>query len=208
MPITLVSSESVPEDRVYFNIRKEATKEEQRIVYAEVYIPYRIDTDQETMTIEDVEKAAHDFLASGKVFKIDVQHDLKESGCFVVESFIARNGWEPFVENAWVMGVKCTPEIWESVKSGELNGFSFYGSTKKVPARVLVEVSKQVAGVTEKSEKDGPLPTHEHTFIINFNSEGGIVSGKTDVVFEHFHPIVHGTATEEELDHRHRLVLE
>lgn len=208
MPIELVTSDKSKENQLYFSFKKETTKEEQRIVYAEVYIPYRIDTDHETMTKEDVEKAAHNFLASGKVFKIDVQHDLKESGCQVVESFIARAGWEPFIEDAWVMGVKCTPEIWKSVKSGDLNGFSFYGSTKKVPARVLVEVSKQVAGVTEKSEVDGPLPPHEHTFIINFDSEGRIVSGKTDYVFEHFHPIVHGTATEEELDHRHRLVLE
>lgn len=210
MPFTLVEEKETPsEDNLFFKFKKEASNEDLRIVYAEVYIPYRVDTDHETMTKEDVEMAAHNFLASGKVFKIDVQHDLKESGCHVVESFIARAGWEPFIEDAWVMGVKCTPEIWESVKSGDLNGFSFYGSTKKSPLKVLVEVTKQITGSTQKSdENDSPLPPHEHTFIINFANDGSIVSGKTDMVHEHFHVIKHGTATEEEIDHRHRLELE
>ena len=207
MPFELVSTEKLEEsEQLVFEIKKQ--DKEQQIVYAEVYIPYRIDTDHETMTKDDVEVAAHNFLASGKIFKIDIQHDLNESGCQVVESFIARAGWEPFVEDAWVMGVKCTDEVWESVKSGELNGFSFYGVTKKVPARVLVEVTKQMAGVTSKQTSNSPLPEHEHTFIINFDSKGNIVSGKTDIVHEHFHPIVRGTATEEEMDHRHRVELE
>jgi len=204
MALTLVKNK--PEDQLYLEFKAE--DKDKQIVYAEVYIPYRIDTDGETMTKEDVEKAAHNFLASGKVFKIDVQHDLQESGCFVVESFIARKGWEPFIEDSWVMGVKCTDSVWESVKSGELNGFSFYGTTKKTPARVLIEVTKQLAGATEKSSEDGPLPPHEHTYIINFSNDGSIVSGKTDLVLEHFHAITKGTATEEEMDHRHRLVLE
>lgn len=195
------------EDIAYLSIIEKAEEKEQQIVYAEVYVPLRIDTDHETMTPEDVEKAAHEFLASGKINKIDVQHDLIESGCLVVESFIARKGWEPFVEGAWVMGVKCTDEIWKLVKAGELNGFSFYGTSKKVPARVLVEVAKQIAGITELNTED-ILPPHEHTFIINVNNDGQIVSGKTDVVYSHSHPITKGTATDEELDHRHRLVLE
>lgn len=207
MPLRLVENKP-DEEELFLKFKKEAVKEEQQIVYAEVYIPYRIDTDHETMTKEDVEVAAHDFLANGRVFKIDIQHDLVESGCQVVESFIARAGWEPFIEDAWVMGVKCTDEVWESVKSGDLNGFSFYGITKKVPARVLVEVTKQIAGITSKQTKNSPLPDHQHTFLINFDSKGNIVSGKTDVVHEHWHRIAKGTATEEELDHRHRIELE
>jgi len=207
MPFKLVSIEKNDDNNeLVFEIKKQ--NKEQQIVYAEVYIPYRIDTDHETMTKEDVEKAAHTFLADGKVFKIDIQHDLVESGCQVVESFIARKGWEPFIEDAWVMGVRCTDDVWESVKSGDLNGFSFYGVTKKVPARVLVEVTKQAAGVTSKQTSNSPLPDHDHTYIINFDSKGNIVSGKTDIVMEHFHTISKGTATDEEMDHRHRVELE
>jgi hypothetical protein len=159
------------------------------------------------MSAEEVEKAAWEFLSTGKTSKIDIQHDLSESGCQVVESFIARKDWEPWVEGAWVMGVKCTDSIWKAVKSGELNGFSFYGTSKKVPAKVLVEVAKQIAGITELNTEE-ILPPHSHTFVLNLDNTGDIVSGKTDLVMEHSHIIKHGTATEEELDHRHRLVLE
>lgn len=196
------------EDILYISIMEKAGKvEEDQIVYGEVYVPNRVDTDHETMTSEDVEKAAWEFLSTGKTDKIDVQHDLTESGCQVVESFIAREGWEPWVEGSWVMGVKCTDEVWESVKSGDLNGFSFYGTSQKVPAKVLVEVAKQITGITEENTEE-ILPPHEHTFIVNLDNKGNIVSGKTDFVLEHFHPIKHGTATEDELDHRHRMVLE
>ena len=205
----LVNEGYSEEDILYISIMEKAEKiEEDQVVYGEVYIPNRVDTDHETISAKDVEVMAWDFLASGKESKIDIQHDLLESGCNVVESFIARKGWEPWVEGAWVMGVKCTDEVWQSVKSGDLNGFSFYGTTKKTPARVLIEVTKQLAGATEKSSEDGPLPPHEHTYIINFSNDGSIVSGKTDLVLEHFHAITKGTATEEEMDHRHRLVLE
>lgn len=204
----LVRRGFVVEDLFYISLMQKAEKiEEDQVVYGEVYIPNRVDTDHETMSADDVEKMAWEFLASGKISKIDVQHDLLESGCTVVESFIARAGWEPWVEGAWVMGVKCLDDIWKAVKSGDLNGFSFYGTSKKVPARVLVEVAKQIAGITEKNTED-ILPKHEHSYIMNLDNKGNIVSGKTDYVLEHFHTIKHGTATEEELDHRHRLILE
>ena len=195
------------EEQVLISLMRKADREEDQVVFGEVYVPNRVDTDHETMTEDEVEKMAWEFLSTGKINKIDIQHDLLESGCSVVESFIARKGWEPWVEGSWVLGVKCTDDIWKAVKSGELNGFSFYGTSKKVPAKVLVEVAKQIAGITEANTED-ILPPHDHSFIMNLNDKGKIVSGKTDLVLGHFHVIKHGTATEEELDHRHRLVLE
>lgn len=205
--LQLVKKSPQEEPKLILTVDFKKKKEEAQVVYGEVYVPNRVDTDHETMSKEDVEKAAWEFLSTGKTDKIDIQHDLNESGCQVVESFIARDGWEPWVEGAWVMGVKCTDNVWKLVKSGELNGFSFYGTSKKVPAKVLVEVAKQIAGLTEKNTEE-ILPPHEHTFVINLDNKGNIVSGKTDIVMEHSHPIKHGTATEDELDHRHRIVLE
>ncbi len=193
------------EDSVYLSFKAE--NEDAQVVYAEVYAPYHVDTDKETMTKEDVQQMAWDFLSSGKIDKIDVEHSMKESGCIVIESFIALKDWEPFIEGAWVLGVQCPDDVWEDVKKGELNGFSFAGSTEKYPAKVLVEVAKQIAGVTEASTVDS-IPVHEHTFIINMDNEGKIVSGKTDYVQEHFHSIKAGTATGSELNHSHRIVLE
>lgn len=207
LPLRVEDNPSNPPKEVARIKFYKAEDNEDQVVYGEVYIPDRIDTDHETMSKDDVEKMAWKFLAKGKIDKIDIQHDLVESGCEVVESFIARKGWEPWVEGAWVLGVKCTDETWKAVKSGDLNGFSFYGSSKKAPAKVLVEVAKQIAGITEENTED-ILPPHSHTFVVNLDNKGNIVSGKTDLVMEHSHPIKHGTATEEEVDHRHRLVLE
>lgn len=180
---------------------------ELQIVWGEVYVPYRIDTDRETMTPEEIQKMAWEFLSTGKADNIDISHSLEKSGCKVVESFVAREGDPDFIPGAWVLGVWCPDEVWEQVKSGELNGFSFFGSTEKYPATVLIEVVKQIAGITKKSTVD-IIPIHEHAFIINLDNKGVIVSGKTDMVLAHFHPIEKGTATEFELDHNHRFALD
>jgi len=64
--------------------------EEERLVYGEVYSPLHVDTDGEAMTAAEIKKMAHHFLSSGRVNKIDVSHNLEESGAIVIESFLAR----------------------------------------------------------------------------------------------------------------------
>jgi len=181
--------------------------DEKRLVYGEVYAPLHVDTDGEAMTEDDIERTAHAFLASGKVNKVDVQHNCKESGCTVVESFIARkNDPDGFVKGAWVLGVKVTPdELWKEVKAGELNGFSFFGTVVKVPATTQVVTAKKIVGETENST-DGLLPIHYHSIEINF-MDGDLLHGKTGVAQEHSHDVKHATATERSLEHSHRLVL-
>lgn len=182
--------------------------EELQVVYGVVYAPFEVDTDGEAMDAKAVREMAWDFLASGKAQNIDTNHDLVPNGSVVVESFLARKGDPDFPENSWVLGVLCSDQVWKLVKTGELNGFSFYGTSRKHPATVLVEVTKQLTGVTASSTEDSPIPPHDHTFIVNFNNKGQIVSGRTDFVQGHSHSITKGTATDPELDHAHRIVLE
>lgn len=181
--------------------------EEEQVAYGVVYSPNHIDTDWETMTSDEIQKMAWRFLATRESDKIDIQHNLEECGAIVVESFIARPSDPDFPEGSWVLGVKCPDDVWERIKDGELNAFSFYGITSKYPAKVLVEVAKQIAGLTEESTVD-ILPFHDHTFIVNLDQKGKIVSGKTDMVLGHYHEIKLSTATEDALDHNHRFVLE
>lgn len=183
--------------------------EDERLVYAEVYAPLHVDTDGECMTKDEIKKAAHDFLASGRTNKIDVSHNREESGCLVVESFLARkNDPDGFVDGSWVMGVKVLPDdLWSEIKSGELNGFSFGGSVHKVPARANVITAKSLIGETEDSMDDGPLPPHSHGLSLQFNSDGRIISGKTSEMLGHAHEVARATATEKELDHSHRMIL-
>ena len=203
----VTNEEASKKQQVYISLKEDPRKDEElQVVYGEVYAPNRVDTDKETITSYDVRKMAHDFLSTGKIENIDIQHDLVKSGCTVVESFIARPNDPDFTEGSWVLGVKCTDEVWALVKSGNLNGYSFYGTSKKYPATVLVEVAKQIAGITELSTAE-IIPEHSHTFIVNMDNDGQIVSGKTDKVLGHSHILKYGTATEEALDHSHRVVL-
>jgi len=206
---SLYSPESEYRKKGYSEPNRKVLKTDKanQIVYGEVYSPYHIDTDREAMRPEDIRKAAWGFLANGKVDNIDIQHSLQKSGCQVVESFIAREGDPDFIAGSWVLAVKCPDDVWDKVLKGELNGFSFYGTVEKYPATVLVQVTKQMAGVTEKSTHP-MVPEHEHTFIVNMDNLGAIVSGRTDSVQGHWHPITKGTATDLSLDHVHRIVLE
>ena len=181
--------------------------EEHQIVYGVVYAPNQVDTDWETMTADEIQEMAWNFLAKKQPENIDLQHDLVQSGCEVVESFIARAEDPDFPEGAWVLGVRCPDDIWKRVKEGEFNGYSLYASVTKYPAKVLVQIAKQITGITEESTVD-IIPPHEHTYIVNFDNKGNIVSGMTDLVLAHSHPIVKGTATEFELDHNHRIFME
>lgn len=176
-----------------------------KVIKGVVYEPLDIDTDGETMSADDVRKAAWDFITSGKQNKIDIQHDWKESGCHVVESYIAEEGDPLFPPNSWVVGVKCTDEIFEKVLKGELNGFSFGGSVKKFAQRVMLEVAKQVIGETQENLDKGVIPPHTHNFIILYNKDGKIEKGLTDTVFDHQHTISYGTASDMELGHSHRV---
>lgn len=183
--------------------------DEERLVYAEVYSPLHIDTDGEAMTAESIRKMAHRFLSSGRVHKIDVQHNQQESGCEVVESFIVRKqDPDGFIDGSWVLGIHVIPdELWERVKKGELNGLSFFGAVQKVPARASVIVTRKMVGDTEDSLDAGPLPSHSHPVTIDFSENGRVLEGYTECVLDHRHRVQKATATELEWDHAHRLIL-
>lgn len=182
--------------------------EAERIVYAEVYSPLHVDTDGEAMTAEEICKMAHHFLSEGRTKSIDIQHNRKACGAYVVESFIARKA-DPdgFVLGSWVLGVKLPEgEIWDKVLKGELNGFSFYGMVQKVPTRAEVIITRKMVGETEDS-LDGVLPPHYHEVSLSFSTDGRLEEGKTGIALDHSHSIKRATATEMEWEHSHRLVL-
>jgi len=183
------------------------TEDEHKVVKGVVYAAGYVDTDGETMTPEDVRKMAWDFLANRKEKNIDIQHDWKESGCVVVESYFLEKSDGTFPDNSWIIAVKCTDEIWEKVKKGELNGFSFGGYAEKYPKKVLVEVAKTIVGETEANLNKDIIPEHQHNYVVYVDKDGKTIKGITDTVFDHYHVIKHGTATEMELEHNHRIDL-
>jgi hypothetical protein len=182
---------------------------EYHYVYGEVYAPLQIDTDGETMAAGDIKKMAHDFLASGKVDAIDVNHShVMADGVEVVESFIARKDDADYREGAWVLGVRMKEgAVWDAVKSGELNGFSMDAFVKKVSKRVLVEIDKIVSGDTETASSDD-MPTHIHVFYVEFDSDGKVAFGTTSEEIGHVHKIFGTVVTEKACEHSHRYFIE
>lgn len=182
--------------------------EEKRLVYGSVYAPWLVDTQGEMMTAGEIEEMAHRFLLSGHLANIDTDHNLVPNGTRIVESFIARAGDPDFEPGEWVIGVKVFDEqIWDAVKRGELNGFSFYGTVQRSNALVNLSTPVQGIGTTEVST-GGPLPPHDHTVTLKFNQSAGIEPCYTDVALNHRHFISKTTATEMTWDHGHRLVLD
>jgi len=85
---------------------------ERQLAYGEVYLPNVPDSQGEFMIAFEIEKMAHDFLLNNRNEQIDTMHNLTENGCRVIESFITRKRDPDFVEGSWVVGIKCTDEIW------------------------------------------------------------------------------------------------
>ena len=180
------------------NIKK--IDEELQIVYAEVYVPDTPDSDNDFMSIETVREMGHNFLANGRVTKVDVNHSRDEIAAAVVESFIVRKGDPDFIENAWVAGIKIMDDaVWELIKSGEINGFSLDGVGQGKDTELEIEIPEFVKGETDKQDN------HKHIFKVNFDDEGNFLGGQTVADdTNHVHLIKRGTITEETNDHAHR----
>ena len=182
---------------------------EYHYVFGEVYAPLQVDTDGEAMAAGDIQKMAHDFIAAGMVNAIDREHNHIECGAEVVESFIARKGDPDYSEGAWVLGVRMKDgPVWEAVKSGDINGFSVDALVKKTTQRVLVELAKIASGDTALSTEEEMLPSHQHTFYVEFGEDGRVKFGKTDDVLGHTHNILSTVTTEKAIGHSHRYFVE
>lgn len=178
--------------------------DEKQLAYGEVYIPMIPDSQGDFMTAEEIEKMAHGFMKSGLLRGVDTQHDLVDNGAIVVESFIARKGDPDFIEGSWVAAVWVPDDIWPLVKSGELGGFSMYGSGERVPTMITIEIPDDGIIKANTEEAEG----HTHVFTLRFDDNGNFTGGETNRVDGHTHRITKGTVTEpandDEEGHRHR----
>lgn len=177
-----------------------AVKEDERLVYSEVYAPNRPDSDGEFMDAEGIRQMAFEFMRTMKLDSVDSNHDNElVQGCCVVESFIARKGDPDYIEGAWVVGMHVNnDDMWAAIKKGEINGFSMEAMVKKDVVEVEMDIPPVVQGRTMKSEG------HEHVFYVAYNEDGKFLGGRTDVVDGHAHVIKRGSVTEQAADHSHR----
>ena len=106
---------------------------EKQIVYGVVLTPDEVDAQDDYMTAEDIEQAAHHFLIQSRV--VGSQHE-KATKAQVVESYIApqdmdwdgQYGPQSVKKGAWILGVKITDrKEWEKVLNGDYQAFSVGG---------------------------------------------------------------------------------
>lgn len=182
----------------YVSIKK--VDEDKQLAYGEVYVPMIPDSQGDFMTAVEIEKMSHQFMKDGLLRGVDTQHDLQDNGAVVVESFIARKDDPDFIHEAWVAAVWVPDELWPLVKSGELGGFSMYGSGERTPTMITIEIPDNgiIKGDTDTAED------HTHTYFVKYDDEGNFLGGETNAVDGHSHKIIKGTTTEKADDHRHR----
>lgn len=185
----------------YDGLTVKKTNDELQLVYSEVYTPLTPDTQTDFMSVETIRLMAHDFLKNGLTDQVDVRHDNNTTyGCHVVESFVARKGDPDFMEDSWVVAVHVdNEELWNAVKSGEINGFSMQANVRVREKILEIDVPDDgiVRGTTDTPT--GALegePGHTHRYTLRFSNVGDIIGGETDESHGHSHEILAATVTQ------------
>jgi ADP-ribose pyrophosphatase YjhB (NUDIX family)/SAM-dependent methyltransferase len=112
-----------------------------QIVYGVVLEPHTVDSQEDWMTPEDIEKAAHGYLQNSRV--IGKSHTSHLQAAYPVESYIAPQDFETtdgqygpqkITKGSWILAVKIEdPAEWEKVMNGEYTGFSVGGFGLREP---------------------------------------------------------------------------
>lgn len=146
---------------------------------------------------------AHRFLQLSTLrASIDTNHDEQSNGSYPVESFIARENDPDYTPGSWVLGTKVEDEdVWEAVKRGELNGYSFQALVRKMAVVVDIIMKPDSVGVT------GTAEDHWHFYWLELDEDGRVKRGRTSFDNGHSHEIKRGTATEKVDGHAHRITI-
>ena len=123
---------------------------EQQIAYAIVYEPERVDSQADFARAREIEKMAHDFMINSQRYDLQHRADVPRDSAYVVESFIAPvdfawtlpSGAEKVIrKGAWVVATYFKDaQLWQMVKTGQINAYSIYGKGFRVPTDMLVNV--------------------------------------------------------------------
>ena len=131
-----------------------------RVVYGVVYAPDCVDSEGDTMTAAEIEKAAYGFLREARTGAVDRQHDeVPVAGAYVAESWLVRAGDALFpgeVEGAWAVGIKVDDAAtWADVEAGRIGGLSLMGEAQVDD--VTTDDGRQTTGLeTTGSETTDP----------------------------------------------------
>ncbi|KJJ42979.1 phage portal protein [Bacillus subtilis] len=149
-------------------------QDEQKLVYGIVYEPDVPDAHGDFMTAEEIEKAAHGFLAEAR--EIDINHSFEGGTGVVVESYVAPDdfmiGSKQITKGSWVLVTRASDEVWEQIKAGIITGYSMAGTAdvyeeEPVEKAGFFSVFKQMLAdktgkETEEMRKEDMRESFEH----------------------------------------------
>lgn len=122
-------------------VYKEPEEDEWETVYGPVMRPNDIDKDGDIAPSHDIKKAAHEFMAEGRVNQFDQDHDLNTGKGTLVESWILKeekdyelpDGSKETIEaGSWMVGVQPNQEVKQRIENNEITGWSIFGQADKV----------------------------------------------------------------------------
>jgi hypothetical protein len=107
---------------------------EQQIALGVVLEPNTIDTQNDTISADEIEAAAHAYLVKSR--RVTDSHQ-RAAGAEIVESYVAPCDFElngtRVRKGSWVLGVHVSdPELWSAIKAGEYSGFSVGGTAERL----------------------------------------------------------------------------
>lgn len=180
----------------------------QRIVSGVIAEPLVLDTDNEFYTRAGVLKMYSDFVSQRLHKNIDREHNNILTGSEITKTYIAlENDPDNYPEGAWIGECKINSDAdWDAVKRGEINGYSVEISTLKVSVAVSSEQMISASGLSEFST-DSVLPAHQHDVVLYFDSLGRVIKAEVTESLGHNHTVTKATATDMNIGHSHRLIL-
>lgn len=128
-----------PVEKVVRLLPVDKADEEKRIVFGVVLEPDEVDAQGDTISAEEIEQTAHEWLA--KYQNRGLMHRKLVNGKVrIFESYIAPSnltiGGQRVKKGTWLLMYHVPDdEIWQQVKAGKLAGFSMGGFARRVPAR-------------------------------------------------------------------------
>ncbi|SCC56648.1 Uncharacterized protein BCZB5J_04497 [Bacillus cereus] len=149
----IMKSESAKQPNISKQVPILKTEEEKQLVTGVVYEPDVEDSHGDTMTEEEIEKAAYTFMENYQ--HIDKQHDEIAGKGTVVENWIAKSdmtvGEQEVKAGTWLMTVRVDDtDTWEEIKKGEVTGFSMGGFGERVEIAKADDLTHEEKGIIRK----------------------------------------------------------
>ena len=104
-------------------------EDEQQLVYGVVLEPEQVDSQDDIISAQEIEKTAHSYLKNSRI--VGKSH-IEKADASVVESYLAPTDFElnneVVLKGSWVLVTKIEDaDLWQEVKKGEYNAFSIGG---------------------------------------------------------------------------------